>query len=308
MRGLHKSYGSVRALRGIDLDLAAGEIVALLGPNGAGKTTLVSIASGLRRADSGSVHVNGINVADRAHAAHAQIGLAPQKIGIYPTISVRGNLQFFGELGGLKGRSLRRRIDDVAAAFDLAGLLGRRGQQLSGGEARRLHTAMAVLCRPSLLLLDEPTAGVDVQTRERVLATVRSLAEAGSGVCYSTHYLQEVEQLGAVRVAILVDGRIAAAGTIGELIQAHGGASVELHFAGPPPRLDLPRGTVQVEGGVLRVHTEGSPAARAASLLAGLGRSTAALREVKLIQPNLESVFLAVTATARGARPEEAAA
>jgi ABC-2 type transport system ATP-binding protein len=295
VRGLCKSYGKTCALAGVDLDVAGGEIVALLGPNGAGKTTLVSIVAGLRKPDSGHVRVNGVSITARGRARSARFGLAPQETGIYPTVPVRGNLHFFGELAGLSRQRLRREVADVAEAFDLLDLLDRPAQSLSGGEARRLHTAMAVLHRPPLLLLDEPTTGVDVQTRNKLLQVVRSLAEDGSAVCYSTHYLHEIEQLDAANVAILVEGKIVASGSIEELVRAHGGASVELHFAGTPPKVDLAGMSVQVEENVLRVLTEDSPATRAAVLLGKLGQSAAGLREVKLIQPSLESVFLAIT-------------
>lgn len=306
-QGLHKSYGEIRALAGVDLEVSGGEVVALLGPNGAGKTTLVSIVAGLRKPDSGSVHINGVSVTTRSRAAREQLGFAPQETGIYPTVTVRHNLDFFGELSGLRRRALRRRVIEVAEAFALTGFLDRPAKTLSGGEARRLHTAMAVLRRPPLLLLDEPTTGVDVQTRNRLLRVVESIAEEGSAVCYSTHYLHEVEQLDAANVAILVEGRVAASGSVGELVRAHGGASVELHFASAPPDVSFPGApSVRVDKNVLRIPTDDSPAKRAAALLAGLGRAAVDLREVKLIQPSLESVFLTVT-NAIGSEGEGAA-
>jgi ABC-2 type transport system ATP-binding protein len=296
-RGIHKSYGGVAALRGVDLEVAAGEIVALLGPNGAGKTTLISIIAGLLEADRGEVWID--HVEGRAGGA-SPLGLAPQEAGVYPTVSVRENLDFFGELAGLRGRELRDEVARVAVAFDLCGLLNRPAQSLSAGETRRLHTAMVVLGRPPLLLLDEPTAGMDVSARKMLLDVVEELAREGSAVCYSTHYLHEVEQLEADRVAILVEGTIAASGSLGELIRAHGGASVELHFAGEPPDLDLPGVPVQIGERVLRVSIEDSPARQAVGLLTRLGPAASALREIKLIQPSLESVFLTVT---NGASP-----
>jgi len=295
IRGVHKSYDTVQALSDIDLDVRGGEIVALLGPNGAGKTTLVSIIAGLRKPDRGHVWVNGIDVASRPQIARRQLGLAPQETGIYPTVSVRDNLRFFGELAGLRRQCLRTRITEVAEAFSLTALLDRKGQNLSGGEARRLHTAMIVLHSPSLLLLDEPTTGVDVQTRNRLLELVRCLAEEGSAVIYSTHYLPEVEQLDVSTVAILVDGKIIASGSLAHLISTLGSASVELRFSGRPPELYLPDGTVPVGNDALRVPAKDSPAVTAASLLQRLDGAGGELREIKLLQPSLESVFLAIT-------------
>lgn len=296
IKGVYKSYGTVQALSDIDLDVGCGNIVALLGPNGAGKTTLISIIAGLRRPDRGNLWVNGIEVTKQPQITRRQLGLAPQETGIYPTISVRDNLHFFGELAGLRRQRLRQRITEVAEGFSLTDLLDRKGQSLSGGEARRLHTAMIVLHSPPLLLLDEPTAGVDIQTRNQLLRLIKSLAEAGSAVVYSTHYLHEVEQLDASTVAILVDGKIAASDSIPHLISTLGGASVELRFNGTPPELDLPEGTIPVGNDAVRVPVKDSPAAVAAAvLLQRLDGASGELREIKLIQPSLESVFLDIT-------------
>jgi len=299
IRGLSKSYGTIRVLSGVDLDVESGEIVALLGPNGAGKTTLVSIIAGLREADSGRVWVNGLEATDRPRITRNHLGLAPQETGIYPTVSVRDNLRFFGELAGLRRQQLRNRIAEVAEVFSLADLLDHSGQTLSSGEARRLHTAMTVLHRPSILLLDEPTAGVDLKNRNRLLRLVRCLAEEGAAVIYSTHYLQEVEQLDVSTVAILVHGEIAALGSIPHLVSTLGGSSVDLRFNGRPPEVDLPEGTTPVGEDVLRVPTQDSPAIAAASLLRRLDGASSQLREIKILQPSLESVFLAITSNSK---------
>jgi ABC-2 type transport system ATP-binding protein len=296
VREVHKSYGPVMALNGVDLDVDRGEIIALLGPNGAGKSTLVSVIAGLCRPDQGSVELNGVDVETSTNLARRQIGLAPQETGIYPTVSVLDNLRFFGELTGLRRRDLQQRIDEVAEAFSLNELFERRAGNLSGGEARRLHTAMVVLHRPPLLLLDEVTVGVDVQTRNQLLDLVGSLADQGSAVVYSTHYLQEIEALGAQRVAILLEGRVVTTGSIPQLISSYGGSFVELKFEQPPRGLDLPPGTVVVAENVLRVPADDSPAVTAASLVSNLEHAGVVLREIRLLQPSLESVFLSVTA------------
>jgi ABC-2 type transport system ATP-binding protein len=227
VEGVRKRYGELTALDGVDLEIAPGEVLALLGPNGAGKTTLVSIVAGLLRADAGRVRVAGHDVAREPHAARLRLGLAPQELGVYPTLSVRENLRFHGELAGLRRAELERRVAEVAEALALAPLLARPARTLSGGEARRLHTGMSVMGRPALLLLDEPTAGADVGMRAQLLGLVRALAAAGTGVCYSTHYLHEVEQLDAT-VAILDAGRIAARGSLAALLARHGRARLEL--------------------------------------------------------------------------------
>ncbi len=295
---LRKSYGDVVALDGVDLSVASGDIVGLLGPNGAGKTTLVSIVAGLRWADGGTVRIDDLDVAAEPYETRRRLGLAPQDLGVYPVLSVRENLLYFGELAELGGRELAGRIDEVADALELTHLLDRPARTLSGGEKRRLHTAMAMLHRPPLLLLDEPTTGVDVATRSRLLEVVRALAADGTAVCYSTHYLPEVEALGA-SVAILDRGRVAARGALHDLVRAHGQCYVELSFEGEAPDLPGLEGAER-SGPVLRLPTA-DPAADTARALAALGPAAPQLRAVEILRPSLESVFLAVT----GRRYEE---
>jgi ABC-type multidrug transport system ATPase subunit len=297
IEGLRKSYGEVVALSGVDLDVAAGEITSLLGPNGAGKTTIVSIVAGLRRADAGVVEVGGLDALARGSDVRRHIGLAPQDLGIYPVVSVRRNLQLFGRLAGLGERELRSRIDDVAQALDITDLLDRQGGTLSGGQKRRLHTAIALLHRPKLLLLDEATTGADVETRGHILDLVRRLAAEGSAVLYSTHYLQEVEDLGA-SVVLLDEGRVIARGGVRELIAAHASAVVELTFAGRVPVLDA-GGDVRVEGNRARLMTS-DPAATLSTLMPRLPAGV--LDSVDIVRPNLEAVYLSLT----GRRYEEA--
>lgn len=289
MRGLTKSYGEVTALRGIDLDVAAGEVVALLGPNGAGKTTLVSIVAGLRRPDAGTVVVDGLDVASRSAEVRGRIGLAPQDTGLYPVVSVRQNLALFGELSGLSGRQLRARIATVAEQLDMADLLDRKAGELSGGQKRRLHTAIALLHSPRLLLLDEATTGADVETRTRLLDFVRATAHEGAAVLYSTHYLAEVEQLDS-RVVILDHGRVIADGQVRELVARHAQPVVELVFTGEVP-VELRDGE-PVEDGRVRIPSE-DPAATLVDLLPRV--SGHHLASVEIVHPNLEAVYLALT-------------
>ena len=293
VEGLGKAYGATVALGGVDLEVGEGAIVGLLGRNGAGKTTLVSIVAGLRRPDRGRVRVGGIDVVASPGRAQRLIGLAPQETGLYLPLSVRDNLRVFGGLAGLRRRALRARIDEVAEALGLTALLDRTTSQLSGGERRRAHAAIALLHRPALVLLDEPTAGADVETRSRLLALVRRLAdEDGAAVLYSTHYLPEIAELGA-SVAIIDRGRIAARGELEALVAAHGESALELTFAGPVPAAAQPPGAV-VDGTVVRIPAE-SPAAAAVQVLGRLGDHADALRSIEVVHPSLESVFLAVT-------------
>lgn len=206
IRDVAKSYGAHRALDSVSLDIAPGEILALLGPNGAGKSTLVTIVAGLLGPDAGRVEVCGLDVVTQRRPALARLGLAPQDLAIYPRLTVRENIEFFAVLAGLTGATKAARCAEAAESLDLGNLLGRRAAHLSGGEKRRLHTALAVVHRPPLLLLDEPTAGVDTQTRLRLLEFVRALAAEGTAICYTTHYLTEVETLGA-SVAVIQGGQ-----------------------------------------------------------------------------------------------------
>ena len=292
--GLFKSYGSTPALRGVDLEVAAGETCCLIGPNGAGKTTLVSIVSGLLRPDAGTALVGGVDVQSDPFRARSLMGIAPQELGIYPLVTVRQNLSLFAELYGLRGADLRRRVDAVAGALALAELMDRPARELSGGEKRRVHTAMAMVHSPPLLILDEPTSGVDIATRARLLESVRELArEHGTAVCYSTHYLPEVEQLDG-SVAIIDQGRIIARGAVAELISALSQSAVELHFDGPAPDIVLAGHKVEVAGSTVRVYTD-DPAVDTAAVLAGLGADAAHLRAVEVVSSGLESVFLSLT-------------
>jgi ABC-2 type transport system ATP-binding protein len=292
VRGLRRRYGSVIALDGVDLDIARGEVAGLLGPNGAGKSTLVSAVCGLRRPDSGSVSVAGLDVSRHPWRVRELIGLAPQELGLYPTLTVFENLLFFTEVSGRRGRAARARIEAVAEALALTGLLRRPAHALSGGQKRRLHVALALVHHPRLLLLDEPTAGVDVETRAALLDLVRAAADDGVAVCYCTHYLPEVEALNG-SVAILDRGRVIARGSVRELVRRHGGSRVELTFVDRVPQVPLPWPAVQ-DGLVLRLEVDNPPlaAARAIELL---GAEAARLRSVEIVRPSLESVFVALT-------------
>lgn len=289
IKGLKKAYGEREVLRGVDLEAKAGEIVGLLGPNGAGKTTLVSIVAGLRPADAGTATVDGIDALAHPDRARAVLGLAPQDLSIYPVLSVERNLTFFAELSGLTGELLRARVTDVADALDLTKLLGQKAATLSGGQKRRLHTAMALVNEPKVLFLDEPTVGADVRTRNQILDVVRQRARAGCAVVYTSHYLTEIEDLAAT-VAVLEEGRIIARGRLADLVAEHGKPSLRLTFEGPAPALD----GFEVAGSVATLRTP-DPARAAALILGRLNGSTESLRSVDIVRPSLEAAYLALT-------------
>lgn len=289
---VRKSYGDLAVLRGVDLEIQPGEVVGLLGPNGAGKTTFVSIVAGLRSANGGEVSVAGIDALGNPREARKHLGIAPQDLGIYAIVSVRRNLRFFGELAGLEGKLLDERVDEVASALSLDPLLERPAGTLSGGQKRRLHTGMAMLHHPPLLILDEPTVGADIRTRQEILELVKKLAAEGRAICYATHYLPEVENLGA-SVAILQGGKIIARGSIAELVAKHTSPFVELRFEGPAPEITADGELTRV-GSLVRIKTQ-DPSALAAAVIGRLGADAARLRDVEIIRPSLDSLYLSLT-------------
>jgi ABC-2 type transport system ATP-binding protein len=218
---LRVSYGDRAALDGLSFAVAAGEIVGLLGPNGAGKTTTLSVLATLRRPTAGAARVAGHPVDREPAAVRRVLGLVPQSVALYPTLTARENLRFFGRLLGCRGSAL----DDAAkAALDVAGLTERADDTVatfSGGMQRRLNLACALLRTPQVLLLDEPTVGVDPQSRERIFTAVRAQAAAGTAVLYSTHYMEEAERL-CDRVVLIDHGQAIATGSPAELVRAAG--------------------------------------------------------------------------------------
>jgi len=216
-RDLWKSYGEATAVAGVSLAAAAGEIVGLLGPNGAGKSTTVAMLCGLLRPDRGTVALDGRPVGDDTSAAKRRIGLVPQEIALHEDLSAIGNLRLFGALYGVGGELLRERC---AAALDLVGLAGRAAAKpatFSGGMKRRLNLACALVHDPDVLILDEPTVGVDPQSRNAIFANLEALRDRGKTLVYTTHYMEEVERL-CDRVVIVDHGRIVAADTLEGLV------------------------------------------------------------------------------------------
>ncbi len=267
--GVCKRFGDLVVLDGFDLRIAAGEIVGLVGHNGAGKTTFVEIVAGLSRPDAGTVLVNGLDAASRSVHVRRQVGLAPQEIGLYPSLTVRENLRLFAGLAGLRGRRQRTAIAETSAALGLSEVLDRQVGHLSGGQRRRAQAATAMVHRPRLLLLDEPTAGADPGTRRALLHLVRQCAEHGTAVCYTTHYLPELVDLEAT-IAVAARGRVIARGTQAELL------------AGIPAKLQ-----VVLSSGEERTIRTADPA----RALAGLVTQGLSLRSVDVRQPSLDDLY-----------------
>jgi len=300
--GLRLSYGSRTVLDGVSFEVAAGEIVGLLGPNGAGKTTTLSVLATLRRADAGDAEVTGISVQRDAARVRRVLGLVPQALAVYPTLTALENLRCFAGILGV-GRGAVR--DVALRALDLVGLAERASDAVatfSGGMQRRLNLAVALLRRPAVLLLDEPTAGVDPQSRERILETVRAVAAAGTAVLYSTHLMDEAERL-CDRVVLIDHGRVVAAGSPAELTARADGA-VRLVLVTRDP---LPDGWLDAIPGARAVSGEQFVPARghrqevaiAALALAGRVLECAGdVLELHVHQPDLQDVFFHLTGRA----------
>lgn len=287
--------GARTALAGVSAGVDSGAFVGLIGPNGAGKTTLASIVMGLVPADAGMALLDGRNLLEHlAPVGREGVGYAPQEEALFPTLTVAENLRLYTELAGLRGGEARARVEEVAAAFLVGDLLDSTVANLSGGQRRRVHNAIALVGRPGVVILDEPTAGVDPATRTAILEVVRRLAEGGTAVCYSTHYLAEVTALGA-EVTLLDRGRVIACGSVERLIANHASPAIELTFLGSVPPLDGLAARAEVVGSTLRVEVR-DPAAQLASVIAAIGPEHGArITNVELIRPDLESVFLMLT-------------
>ena len=292
-RGIRKRYGAIEALVGADLEVGAGQIVALLGRNGAGKSTLLSVIAGLVRPDEGSVSLDGLDALADPVAAAKLIGIAPQDTGIYPVLTVAENLRFFAEISNVASSKRSARIAEASERLGMAHLMDRRGSTLSGGEARRLHTACALLHRPRLLMLDEPTVGADVTTRGQLIEAVNELAAEGAAVIYTTHYLPEVELLDA-DVVVIDEGRIKARGRRQELVAAHHLHSLELEVADNEAAARLDHLQPEPLGGS-RFRIEGEVNLR--DVMTALGDKADQLVSFEVAKPDLENVFLAVTGT-----------
>lgn len=222
MQDVLKRYGTKITVNHLKLTIEKGEIFGLLGPNGAGKSTLIKMMSGLLPIDRGEIRIGGVSVAERPLEVKRQIGLVPQELAIYEMLTARENVNFFGKLYGLRGKQLMQRVDE---ALEFVGLTDRQNEKpaaFSGGMKRRLNIACAIMHRPELIIMDEPTVGIDPQSRNHILQSVRQLNEMGSTIIYTSHYMEEVEAIGT-RVGIIDHGELIACGTKDELLQELGG-------------------------------------------------------------------------------------
>jgi ABC-2 type transport system ATP-binding protein len=272
LRDLHKRFGDRVAVDGLSLEVRRGEVLGLLGPNGAGKSTTIHMAVGLLDPDRGEVDVGGRG-SPRNPEVRRLLGVAPQSIALYEPLTPEENLRFFGRVQGLSGTNLAERVEWALAFASLEDRRRDRTEQLSGGMKRRLNLAAALVHDPALVLLDEPTVGVDPQSRSAILDRVLELRAAGRAVVYTTHYMDEASRI-CDRIAIVDRGRVLALGTLAELLARHGG----------DPTL------VVVEGGVERRIPTRDPAGELSRIL-----SAGRVEDFRVERADLEAVFLHLT-------------
>jgi ABC-2 type transport system ATP-binding protein len=300
VEGVIKRYGARPALAGVSFTVEAGEIVGLLGPNGAGKSTTLSIVATLLVADAGAVTVVGRRLPAEAAAVRRLLGLVPQREAVYPPLSARENLEFFARMQGLRGTAAARAVADALALVGLERRADEPVARLSGGMRRRLNLACGILHRPQVVLLDEPTVGVDPQSRERIFEAVTGLAAGGAAVLYSTHYMEEAERLCA-RVVLLDEGRVVAAGTPAELVAGAGMAPrIELRTARPlpPAWLDGVPGARALECHNGEIAVAIPDAAVAPAVLEAATRAGGSVLALTFHRPNLADVFFSLTGRA----------
>ena len=300
VEGLRKVYGDLVAVDGVSFSAGAGEIFGLLGPNGAGKSTTISCMSGLLTPTDGRARIMGHDIVHEPLAAKQQLGIVPQEMALYEDLSARDNLAYWAAAYGMSGGAMRERVD---AVLESVGLLDRAGdppKEYSGGMKRRLNFACGVVHEPKVLLLDEPTAGVDPQSRARLLELVREQAANGACVLYTTHYMEEAQEL-CDNLAIIDHGKLIAMGTLAEL-RALVGERDLVRVAGQfdPDRIrvtlaelsDIEVLTADDTGVMLAVK---GAAVQLPAILKALAAGGGQLRETTFTEPSLETLFMKLT-------------
>ena len=299
--GLRKAYGSRQAVDGVSLSVPAGSVLALLGPNGAGKSTTVGMICGLTAPDAGTVAVRGLSLAADEAGYKRRIGLVPQDIALFEDLPARDNIEVFGALYGLARATLRRRADEVLAMVGLQDRAGDKPASFSGGMKRRLNIACALVHDPEVLLLDEPTAGVDPQSRNAIFDNLEALKAAGKALVYTTHYMEEAERL-ADALVIIDHGRVVAQGTLAELFKLLPAThTLQLDLTGPAPQQLLDQ--LKAQPGVRELRAIGDGlvlalddlTASTPAVLQAVQSAGVQLRHLASGRANLEDVFLQLT-------------
>jgi ABC-2 type transport system ATP-binding protein len=303
VQNLHKSFGDFQAVQGASFDAQAGEVLSLLGPNGAGKSTTISMLSGLLAPTAGDACIMGHSILREPEAAKKSLGMVPQDIALYPDLSARENLVFWGKMYGLRGAALKSRVDEVLEVIGLTDRQKDHVGKFSGGMKRRVNIGAALLHKPEVVIMDEPTVGIDPQSRRHILDNVKELNQKGMTVLYTTHYMEEAAEL-SDHIAIMDKGKVIAYGTHDELIK----------MVGEQTRIDL---TLNIEAekileawratqGVVRIdRTDDKVTALVDDsnrvlprLFEAASKAGVRITSVDIQEPNLETVFLHLTGRA----------
>ena len=303
VQDLHKNFGDVYAVQGVSFDVQAGEIFGLLGPNGAGKSTTISMLSCLLEPTQGDALVMDHSITREPMAVKAAIGVVPQEIALYEDLSARENLSFWGKMYGLRGAALKQRVDEVLEIIGLTDRQKGRSGKFSGGMKRRLNIGIALLHRPQVIIMDEPTVGIDPQSRRNILDSVKELNQQGMTVLYTTHYMEEAQEL-SDHIAIMDQGKVIAHGTHDELVK----------IVGEMDRIDLAINAEsarvierwQATEGVFQVSDEdetltllvGDSNLVLPRLFESATQVGVRITSVEIQEPNLEAVFLHLTGRA----------
>lgn len=303
VEGLSKSFGKLQAVANVSFQVEQGEAFGLLGPNGAGKSTTISMLFGLLTPDQGNIRVSGRTMKEDPAAAKRSLGYVPQEIALYPELSAKENLVFWGRLYGLAGTHLKERVDHVLEVVGLAERAKGKVGTFSGGMKRRINIAAALLHEPQILIMDEPTVGIDPQSRNHILETVKQLNQQGLTIIYTSHYMEEVEYL-CSRIGIIDHGQIIALGTVPELRRIVGDdAEITITVPGMDQglverlaRLEHVR-QARLQGDELIV-TSPLPAMALSAVSTFLAEAGVTMRSIRIAEPNLETVFLQLTGRA----------
>jgi len=303
VQDLHKSFGENQAVQGVSFDVEQGEIFSLLGPNGAGKTTTISMLSCLLRPDAGDARIMGHSIRSEAMGVKSVLGVVPQEIALYEDLTARENLTFWGKMYGLRGSALKSRVNEVLDVIGLSDRANERVGKYSGGMKRRVNIGVALLHKPKVIYMDEPTVGIDPQSRRNILDSVVALKDQGMTVLYTTHYMEEAQEL-SDHIAIMDHGRMIACGTNDELVKLVGGQTrIDLTVSVEPSKISDAwrniQGVKHVAVEEERISVLGDDSNKVLPrLFEAASQQSARITSVDIREPNLEAVFLHLTGRA----------